>query len=117
MAITLYGIPNCDTVKKARGWLADNGIDYVFHDFKKSGVTRAMLEAWLADIPWETLLNRRGTSWRGLPEERRNAVGSADDAMALMLETPSLIKRPVLALDDGVYCGFSESRYRDLFQR
>ncbi|HEX8884866.1 MAG TPA: ArsC family reductase [Noviherbaspirillum sp.] len=114
MAITLYGIPNCDTVKKARGWLADNGIDYVFHDFKKSGVTRAMLEAWLADIPWETLLNRRGTSWRGLPEERRNAVGSADDAITLMLETPSLIKRPVLAKDGATYCGFSENQYRDL---
>jgi arsenate reductase len=117
MAITLYGIPNCDTVRKARGWLADNGIDHVFHDFKKSGVTRTMLEAWLADIPWETLLNRRGTSWRALPEERRNAVRNADDALVLMLETPSLIKRPVLVKDGVTYCGYGESQYRDLFQR
>ncbi len=117
MAITLYGIPNCDTVRKARAWLADNGVEHAFHDFRKGGVTRPMLEAWLADIPWETLLNRRGTSWRALPQERRDAVASADDAIALMLETPSLIKRPVLALDDRVYCGFGESQYRDLFQR
>lgn len=117
MAITLYGIPNCDTVRKARSWLADNGIDYVFHDFRKSGVTRTMLEAWLADMPWETLLNRRGTSWRGLPEERRNAVGGADDAIALMLETPSLIKRPVLAKDGTAFSGYAETQYRELFQR
>ena len=117
MAITLYGIPNCDTVRKARAWLADNGVEHAFHDFKKGGVTRPMLEAWLADIPWETLLNRRGTSWRALPQERRDAVANADDAIALMLETPSLIKRPVLALDDRVYCGYGESQYRDLFQR
>jgi len=116
MAITLYGIPNCDTVRKARGWLTENGVEHVFHDFKKAGVTRAMLEAWLADIPWETLLNRRGTSWRALPEVRRNAVRNADDALVLMLETPSLIKRPVLALDDAVYCGYAESQYSDLFK-
>jgi arsenate reductase len=116
MAITLYGIHNCDTVKKARVWLTDNGIEHTFHDFKKGGVTRSMLDAWLAEIPWETLLNRRGTSWRALPEERRNAVRNADNAIALMLENPSLIKRPVLALDDGVYCGYSETQYRDLFQ-
>ena len=117
MAITLYGIPNCDTVKKARAWLADNGIEHTFHDFRKSGVTRAMLEAWLADIPWETLLNRRGTSWRALPQERRDAVGNADDAITLMLETPSLIKRPVLVKDGSALCGYAESQYRELFQR
>ena len=116
MAITLYGIHNCDTVKKARAWLTGNGIEHTFHDFKKGGVTRSMLDAWLSGIPWETLLNRRGTSWRALPEERRNAVRNADDAIALMLENPSLIKRPVLALDDGVYCGYGEKQYRDLFQ-
>ena len=117
MTITLYGIPNCDTVKKARAWLAGNGIEHVFHDFKKSGVTRPMLQAWLADIAWETLLNRRGTSWRGLPQERRDAVGNADDAIALMLENPSLIKRPVLVKDGKACCGYGESQYRDLFQR
>ena len=116
MAITLYGIPNCDTVRKARGWLTENGVEYVFHDFRKAGVTRAMLEAWLADIPWEPLLNRRGTSWRALPEERRNAVRNADDALVLMLETPSLIKRPVLQRENAVYCGYAESQYRDLFK-
>ncbi|MFL6714982.1 MAG: ArsC family reductase [Burkholderiaceae bacterium] len=116
MAITLYGIPNCDTVRKARGWLAENGIAHDFHDFRKNGVSRSMLETWLTQIPWETLLNRRGTSWRALPEERRNAVRNADDAIVLMLETPSLIKRPVLQREDAVYCGYTESQYRDLFK-
>lgn len=116
MQTTLYGIPNCDTVKKARAWLAGHGVAHAFHDFKKAGVTRPMLEAWLADIPWETLLNRRGTSWRALPEERRSAVAGADDAIALMLETPSLIKRPVLGVDDRFCCGFSDDLYRSVLQ-
>lgn len=115
MQTTLYGIPNCDTVKKARGWLASHGIVHSFHDFRLAGVTRPMLEAWLTDIPWETLLNRRGTRWRALPEEQRNAVTHADHAMVLMLETPSLIKRPVLAVGNSFCCGFSDALYRSVF--
>lgn len=115
MQITLYGIPNCDTVRKARAWLAERGIDYEFHDFKKAGVSADLLRAWLADVSWDTLVNRRGTTWRGLPEARRAAVVDSDSAIALMLESPSIIKRPVLAAFDRVHVGFSTEEYAQLF--
>ncbi|MET0961592.1 MAG: ArsC family reductase [Noviherbaspirillum sp.] len=117
MQITLYGIPNCDTVRKARAWLAENGIDYRFHDFKKAGVSAELLRAWLACMPWDALLNRRGTTWRGLPEARREAVVDADSAITLMMESASLIKRPVLAASDEVHVGFSAEQYEQLFGR
>lgn len=115
MQITLYGIPDCDTVRKARAWLNDNGIDYQFHDFRKAGVTADLLRAWLADVAWDTLVNRRGTTWRGLPEARREAIVDADSAIALMLESTSVIKRPVLAAFDMVHVGFSTEEYAQLF--
>ena len=117
MQITLYGIPNCDTVRKARAWLADNGIDYQFHDFRKAGVSADLLRAWLAEMPWDALVNRRGATWRGLPEARRDAVVDADSASAVMLESASVIKRPVLAAFDGVHIGFSAEQYAQLFGR
>ena len=98
MTTTLYGIPNCDTVKKARTWLEQNGVDVAFHDYKKQGVERAMLERWIAAHGWETVLNRSGTTFRKLPDEARQAL-DADQAIALMLEQPSMIKRPVLERD------------------
>ena len=98
---TLYGIPNCDTVKKARAWLAGHGADYVFHDFKKQGVPEAALDAWLASAGWEALVNRRGTTWRGLDEATRATVTDAASARAVLLANPSLIKRPVVAWDGG----------------
>lgn len=98
---TVFGIPNCDTVKKARAWLAGRGADYVFHDFKKQGVPEAALDAWLAAAGWEALVNRRGTTWRGLDEATRAAVTGAASARAVLLANPSLIKRPVVAWDDG----------------
>ncbi len=97
--LTLYGIPNCDTVKKARAFLAERGVAYSFHDFKKQGVPVEALDRWLAELGWEALLNRRGTSWRQLDAARQAAVVGAASAKALMLETPSVIRRPVL--DDG----------------
>ena len=115
MQITLYGIPNCDTVKKARAWLNDQGVDYLFHDFKKAGVSRAMLEGWTSVVSWDTLVNRRGTTWRGLPEARRDAVVDADSAMALMMESPSVIRRPVLVASGKVHVGFSTAEYAQLF--
>jgi arsenate reductase len=115
MQITLYGIPNCDTVRKARAWLDDKGVDYAFHDFKKAGVSRAMLEGWTSVVSWDTLVNRRGTTWRDLPEARRDAVVDADSAMVLMMESPSVIKRPVLAAFGGVHVGFSAEQYSDIF--
>lgn len=114
---TLYGIPNCDTVKKARAWLAAHGQDADFHDFKKQGLERATAAAWLERLDWEVLVNRKGTTWRKLPEERRAAVIDKASALALMLEMPSVIKRPVLARADTLSVGFSEQRYVDLLGR
>ena len=115
MQITLYGIPNCDTVKKARAWLNDQGVDYLFHDFKKAGVSRAMLETWTSEVSWDALVNRRGTTWRGLPEARRDAAVDADSAMVLMMESPSVIRRPVLVASGKVHVGFSTAEYAQLF--
>jgi Spx/MgsR family transcriptional regulator len=101
MAITLHGISNCDTVKRARAWLAGQGADVVFHDFKKAGVPPAGLDAWLAAAGWERLLNRQGTAWRKLDEATRTAVVDAASARALMLVQASVIKRPVVVWGDG----------------
>ncbi len=115
MTTTLYGIPNCDTVKKARTWLAGQRQDFVFHDFKKQGLTRELAAAWLRQIPRDVLINKKGTTWRALPDERKAAVTDDDAAIALMLENPSVIKRPVLARDDQFAVGFSDAQYQQLF--
>ena len=95
--VTLYGIPNCDTVKKARVWLTDHGVDYQFRDFKKQGVPPEPLTAWIAAVGWEKLLNRKGTTWRKLDAAVQAAVVDAASASQLMLSQPSVIKRPVVA--------------------
>ncbi|MDO8902949.1 ArsC family reductase [Hydrogenophaga sp.] len=94
--ITVYGIPNCDTVKKARTWLTQHGIAHQFHDFKKQGVPEAELDQWLSALGWEPLVNRKGTTWRKLDESTRESVTDATSARALMLAQPSVIKRPVV---------------------
>jgi arsenate reductase (glutaredoxin) len=96
MSIVLYGIPNCDTVKKARAWLAEHDVDHTFHDLKKQGVPAARLDAWIAELGWEKLVNRKGTTWRKLDLARQAAVTDAAGATALMLAEPSVIKRPVV---------------------
>ncbi len=116
MSIVLYGIPNCDTVKKARTWLADQGIDFTFHDFKKQGLAAATVSAWLKELDWEVLVNRKGTTWRNLPEERRAAVVDAASAKALMLENPSVVKRPVLCGFGPAQVGFAPDQYQQTFQ-
>jgi len=93
---TLYGISNCDTVKKARAWLTDHGVVYTFHDFKKQGVPILRLDYWLVNAGWEKLLNRQGTTWRKLDDSTKAAVTNARSARALMLAQPSVIKRPVV---------------------
>lgn len=113
--ITLYGIPNCTTVKKARQWLADNGIDYIFHDFKKQGIGAERLQAWTAQVPLAKLVNRQGTTWRALPDEAKAAADTPDGAIALMREQTSVIKRPVLDLDGKVGVGFSEADWTERF--
>jgi Spx/MgsR family transcriptional regulator len=107
--ITLYGIPNCDTVKKARAWLGAQGVDAAFHDFKKAGVPADRLAAWSEAVGWERLLNRQGTTWRKLDDATRSAVTDAASAAALMRAQPSVIKRPVVDWADGrTTVGFDE---------
>ncbi len=114
--MTLYGIPNCDTVKKARAWLAANGLAVPFHDIRKDALEAERLSRWLVQAGRDTLLNRRGTTWRQLPEAEKAAVVDDASAIALMLAHPSIIKRPVLETDDGgLLVGFDEHRYRDCF--
>lgn len=116
MKNTLYGIPNCDTVKKARTWLAAQGHEFDFHDFKKQGLERATAAAWLEQLEWEVLVNRKGTTWRNLPDERKAAVVDKASALDLMLEMTSVIKRPVLDRAGQYSVGFSEPQYQGLFK-
>ena len=117
MAVTLYGIPNCDTVKKARTWLTQNGIEYDFHDFKKAGLSPELVNGWLAQVQWDVLVNRKGTTWRALPDERKAAVTDAASAAALMLESPSIVKRPVLTCDGSTHVGFADPLYQQIFHK
>ena len=110
MTLTLYGIPNCDTVKKARVWLDQNGVAFDFHDFRKAGIDRPRIEAWVAEHGWETVLNRAGTTFRALAEADKADL-DAGKAVALMLAQPSMIKRPVLDLGDRTVVGFKPERY------
>lgn len=115
--VTLYGILNCDTVRKARAWLDANGIAYTFHDFKKAGLDAGLIKTWLKDIPWDTLLNRKGTTWRSLSDARKADITDSDSAGALMVELPSIVKRPVLQTSgQPVQVGFSEARYQQIFK-
>lgn len=113
MKIQLYGIPNCDTMKKARAWLESQRIDYEFHDYKKSGIERAKLESWIESVGWEVLLNRTGTTFRKLPDVARENLTEAK-AIKLMLEQPSMIKRPVLERGKTLLVGFSPEKYAAL---
>ena len=111
-ALTLYGIPNCDTVKKARAWLAERGVAVTFHDFKKQGVPDAALDAWIAALGWEALVNRSGTTWRRLDDAAKASVTDAASARALMQAQASVIKRPVVQWPDGTLTvGFSPERF------
>ncbi|MBX7532659.1 ArsC family reductase [Qipengyuania sp. 1XM1-15A] len=111
MTIQLYGIPNCDTVKKARKWLDANGIDYAFHDYKKEGADAAKLERWSDAAGWEVLLNKRGTTFRKLDDADKADIDRAK-AIALMTEHPSMIKRPVAEHSGGVLVGFKEDEWQ-----
>jgi Spx/MgsR family transcriptional regulator len=111
MTITLYGIPNCDTVKKARAWLTEHGLAHAFHDFKKAGVPPDLLQQWVDALGWEVLLNRKGTTWRQLDEATRLEITDAASAMRLMRGQPSVIKRPVVAWPDGLTVGFDAAAW------
>ena len=112
--VTLYGIPHCDKVRKARRWLADHAVAYRFHDFRKHGLDEPLLRAWVAELGWEALLNRSGTTWRSASDEVKARL-DAESAIAFMLKAPAAIKRPVLDSGRVREVGFSESRYQSLF--
>lgn len=114
--VTIYGIPNCDTMKKARTWLEGHGVAYEFHDYKKAGIDRERLEKWSKKVGWEVLLNRAGTTFRKLPDSDMQGVDEKK-AIALMLAQPSLIKRPVLDLGNGkLLVGFKPDIYEKAFR-
>ena len=110
MSITLYGIPNCDTVKKARDWLAAQGVAYAFHDYKKAGVDAAQLARWVEAKGWEKLLNRSGTTFKKLPDADKTGIDAAK-AVRLMVANPSCIKRPVLEYPGGLLVGFKPEEW------
>jgi Spx/MgsR family transcriptional regulator len=111
MPVTIYGIKNCDTMKKARAWLDEHGVSYTFHDYKTAGIERAQLEKWAKKVGWEALLNRAGTTFKKLPDKEKDGVTQAK-ALALMLKQPSMIKRPVLEASGGnLLVGFKPEQY------
>jgi arsenate reductase len=126
--IRLFGIPNCDTVKKARTWLEQQGIPFEFHNFKKDGLTQTQVEVWLQKVELDTLINRKGTTWRALTDEQKSSADNRADAIALILENPSLVKRPVLQIDSEAHqhalqhavlhvsVGFNDQLYQTIFK-
>ena len=125
--ITVFGIPNCDTVKKARDWLQEQKVECTFHDFKKNGLPRNLVENWLNHVGLDVLINRKGTTWRALTDEQKTSCDDRAAAIALMMASPSLIKRPVLQIDalnskdegantQQVVVGFSAQLYQPLFK-
>jgi arsenate reductase len=114
--VTIYGIKNCDTMKKARAWLDARGVPYAFHDYKAVGLERGVLEGWARQVGWETLLNRAGTTFRALPEKDKADL-SEKKAIALMLAQPSMIKRPVLDSGKALLVGFKPDQYEKAFPR
>lgn len=111
---TVFGIKNCDTIKKARRWLEHNNIAYHFHDYRADGVDAALLTPAIAQLGWEPLLNTRGTTWRGLPDADKQEM-NADKALALMLAHPAIIKRPLLEIDGRYLLGFKDADYQQVF--
>jgi Spx/MgsR family transcriptional regulator len=112
--ITLYGIKNCDTVRKARRWLDDRRLEYRFHDLRADGLGPDLIDRWMQSLEWEQLVNRRGTTWRKLPEKQRAGLDAAK-AREIMLANPAIIKRPVVDTGSGFHVGFSDERFTRLF--
>ena len=117
MQIRLFGIPNCNSVKKARDWLTENSLDYTFHDFKKQGITEEMIHSWLKHVPLNNLVNRKGTTWRMLSDHEKEQADQEPGAINLMLQKPSVIKRPVVVTKNKVLVGFDTSVYEQIFSK
>lgn len=114
--IVMYGIKNCDTIKKARRWLEANNVDYRFHDYRTDGIDADLMQKFIAELGWEALLNTRGTTWRKMDETLRASINNADSAAALMVEMPAIIKRPLLcAPGKPMLLGFKETSYERYF--
>ena len=112
--ISIYGIPNCNSVKQTRVWLEEHGVDYQFHDFKKSGIDAKTLNQWLKTIPRDVLVNKKGTTWRGLSAEEQALAATDKGAIELMLTKTSVIKRPVVVTDNGMWVGHDEDKLETL---
>lgn len=113
--IDIYGIKNCNTLKKALDWLNENNKPYTFHDFKKEGVSAEKLASWAEKVNWEQLVNKKGTTWRALEENEQKKAGSKDGAFAIMQEKTSVIKRPVIEVNGKILLGFDEEVYKEAF--
>ncbi|MFV8820111.1 ArsC family reductase [Haliea sp. E17] len=112
--ITLYGIKNCDTVRKARKWLDEHNVDYQFHDFREDGLARERAASWLDALPWDTVVNKRSTSWKALAPAQRESMDKAA-ALEAILAQPTLVKRPLLDTGHELHCGFSAAQYQKIF--
>jgi len=113
--ITMYGIPNCDTIKKAKKWLQEADINFDFHDYRKQGIDSDLVELFCQKLGWEQVLNKRGTTYRQLSSEQKEALNE-QSAVALLVEFPAMIKRPILKVDDQFYVGFKAPMYTDIFK-
>ncbi len=114
MSVVMYGIKNCDTIKKARKWLDTNGVEFVFHDYRKDGLTNELLNTLESSLGWEAMVNKRGTTWRKLPDETKDSMDKAL-AVQTMLDNPAIIKRPILDTGKALELGFSDTTYQQLF--
>lgn len=116
MTTTLYGIPNCDSIKKAKKWLTDAQIDYTFHDYRKQGIDQAMVQQFCSQLGWQQVVNKRGTTYRQLSQEQKEQLNETN-AIALLVEFPAMIKRPILSLDGTFHVGFKAEQYAALFSK
>jgi len=112
--VTLYGISSCDTIRKAKAWLKNQQIEFEFHDYRKQGLEQKLLASMISVLGWEAMLNRRGTTWRALPDTVKEQIDQAS-AMRVMLDNPAIIKRPLLATANQLHLGFSDRQYQEIF--
>jgi arsenate reductase (glutaredoxin) len=117
VSVVIYGIPNCDKIKRTLAWFDAHRVPYCFHNYRKDGLDAARLKHWLAQLEWTDLLNRAGTTWRGLPDRVKNGVADTRAAQRLMLKFPTLVRRPVIEANGQVHVGYDETAFRDLAKR
>ncbi len=114
-SVTIYGIANCDTIKKAKQWLTEREVAFQFHDYRKQGLDPTLLRDWVNQLGWEVMVNKRGTTWRQLPDLIKNAIDK-ESAIEIMLDNPAIIKRPLLVKGDERHIGFSDANYNIIFE-